>query len=29
MPMGMSPDMPVEMAEGGIAQIPQMTPNCP
>jgi hypothetical protein len=26
MPMGMSPDMPVEMAEGGIAQIPQMTP---
>jgi hypothetical protein len=26
MPMGMPPDMPVEMAEGGIAQIPQMTP---
>jgi hypothetical protein len=24
--MGMPPDMPVEMAEGGIAQIPQMTP---
>jgi hypothetical protein len=26
MPMGMSPDMPVEMAEGGIVGLPQLTP---